>query len=146
MCDVVILVQTARQSTKRLQLVDNHDDDGDWSAEEEDESEDEKVLNVNTMRIAHFTATLLEEGSATVQVGVTGARRISKNGILVKCQPDESLIVITLCHVFSVANFFGTQQPPASKGKKRKKPVSSKAKKGPSEHRHSYPPVRGNDD
>lgn len=42
--------------------------------------------------------------------------------------------------MFSAALFFTTQQPPASKGRKRKKPTSSKGKK-PSESRHDYPDV-----
>lgn len=61
MYDVVILVQTARQSTRRLRLVDNDGDDGVCGLPEK--------VNVGTRRTASFTATLLVGGSATVLSG-----------------------------------------------------------------------------
>eukprot|EP00903_Cladosiphon_okamuranus_P017640 g16247.t1 len=76
--------RTARQSTKRLQLVDNDGDGGVWGLSEE-ESGYEK-LNVGTRRTASFTATLLveascvhweEEEEACLVEGEEGAERTS---------------------------------------------------------------------
>lgn len=55
-------VQNARESTRRLHIVDNDGDDSDYSLAEEEESEDEKV-NVGTIRINRFFHGHLANGS-----------------------------------------------------------------------------------